>query len=108
MSRRRSCRGAQNILNLPDCDFQRLTFSKPTLSCCGAFIATVGRQNAVSFEKFGEYLQFLLFSTSSVPIRIILKHQMEFGIRQKILGIFSSSLLQLIALHLCGVGTFPP
>lgn len=108
MSRRLSCRGAQNILNLPDCDFQRLTFSKPTLSCCGAFIATVGRQNAVSFEKFGEYLQFLLFSTSSVPIRIILKHQMEFRIRQKILGIFSSSLLQLIALHLCGVGTFPP
>uniref|UniRef100_A0A8B9VV49 calcium/calmodulin-dependent protein kinase n=1 Tax=Anas zonorhyncha TaxID=75864 RepID=A0A8B9VV49_9AVES len=42
---------AQNILNLPDCDFQRLTFSKPTLSCCGAFIATVGRQNAGSTES---------------------------------------------------------
>lgn len=59
-----------------------------------------------SFRSFVN-VQFLVFPASPLPIHIILKYQMEFGIRQNILGLFcSSSLLQFIALHLCNVGTF--
>lgn len=63
-SRRLSCRGAQNIINLSDCDFWRLTFNKPTLSCCGAFIAIVGKN-----ERFF-LLQVLWMSIVSVFLHI--------------------------------------
>lgn len=65
-SRRLSCREAQNIINLSDCDFWRLTFNKPTLSCCGALVAIVGKNECLfllqvlwmSVVCFSPHLQF--------------------------------------------------